>query len=431
MSSIGAAYVESVHTNTCLRGRGRDIPSLSRKLRLPLKENCSVPLSGRPWCVAETPRFVSRRFPGCRLRGALLLAFGWLLLSTTGLFAHDALSATTQGRIAGDRLLLRTKILAETAWSLAEDVGGYSAFQPTEFDSLRPAWERAAKNFFYVDSGGQRRNPDAATAELDGDYLLLETSHPLGPPAVLQIEAGFLKNLAPESHASVVVFDEAGAQIGAKILQNDAIVLEIPRGPGSGKGNGSPIAPPQPSFGEYLRLGVHHILSGYDHLLFLGALLVGCRRLGSMLAIVTCFTVGHSITLALAALGQVTIPPSVIEPLIAATIVYVAVENLLRREEPRGRWALTFGFGLVHGFGFAGVLRDTGLSASESGIVGPLFAFNAGVELGQLAVIAVFLPLLLLLRRRSVAFARFGAPVISAAIGLAGLYWLAQRTLFS
>jgi hypothetical protein len=107
------------------------------------------------------------------------------------------------------------------------------------------------------------------------------------------------------------------------------------------------------------------------------------------------------------------------------------VENVWRRgEEPRGRWALTFGFGLIHGFGFASVLRDLGVGGGAQGIAMPLFTFNLGVELGQIAIAAVVLPLVWQLRKHE-GFRRRGVPALSALVALAGLYWLLERTLFA
>lgn len=173
----------------------------------------------------------------------------------------------------------------------------------------------------------------------------------------------------------------------------------------------------------FFRLGVEHILIGYDHILFLLALiLVSDWR--SLVRIVTAFTVAHSITLAVATLGWVEIPGWIVETAIAATIVYTALENLWVRE-PKERWRLTFLFGLVHGFGFAGVLRD--LSLPKEGFVRALLAFNLGVEAGQLLIVAMLAaPASLLARRPSGRMVRDG---LSIAIALAGLGWLVDRSL--
>ena len=130
------------------------------------------------------------------------------------------------------------------------------------------------------------------------------------------------------------------------------------------------------TFNDFLLLGIEHILTGYDHLLFLLSLLIVTRSFWPAFKIITYFTIAHSITLALAGLNIIDIPGNIVEPLIAATIVYVAVENILRDGKPKGRQWLTFFFGLVHGFGFAAVLREMGISSYETGILVPLFVLS-------------------------------------------------------
>ncbi len=170
---------------------------------------------------------------------------------------------------------------------------------------------------------------------------------------------------------------------------------------------------------EYARLGVEHIFQGYDHVAFLcGLLLVAGARAARRAArdvalVVTSFTMAHSLTLIGAALGWFTLPPSVVEPAIAASIAYVAAENVAVRE-PRHRRALTFAFGLVHGFGFAGVLAEQGLPAR--GVVASLLAFNGGVELGQLAVVLLALPVLAVLARPRWTWASLAVAAASLAV---------------
>lgn len=175
----------------------------------------------------------------------------------------------------------------------------------------------------------------------------------------------------------------------------------------------------------FLALGVEHLLLGLDHLLFVVALLISARRLRDVLGVVTTFTVAHSIALGLTALGVTNVPSSVVEPLIALSIAYVATENLLGR--PGGPWRLAavFGFGLLHGMGFAGGLDLAG-EEGWSWVV-PLASFNIGVELGQVAVAAALFPLLALLRRWS----RSGRLLLlaSGAIALCGLVWFVERLL--
>jgi hydrogenase/urease accessory protein HupE len=189
-------------------------------------------------------------------------------------------------------------------------------------------------------------------------------------------------------------------------------------------------APPPAAGVSFFRLGVEHILTGYDHLLFLAALLLVCASFREAATIITCFTVAHSVTLALAALDVVRVPSRVVEPIIAASIVYVALENVLapggQKTRLIRRAAVTFAFGLVHGLGFAAVLRELGLGSTPDGVVLPLVKFNLGVEAGQLAVSSVVFPLILLARGSASVRHRL-VPVCSVLIALVGAYWLFER----
>jgi hydrogenase/urease accessory protein HupE len=180
---------------------------------------------------------------------------------------------------------------------------------------------------------------------------------------------------------------------------------------------------------DFLFWGAHHIFIGYDHIAFLFALLLGARTLRETIFIVTSFTLAHSLTLLLAALDVIRVSQMVTESLIAASIVYVSLENYFLREGTH-RWALTFVFGLVHGLGFSTVLRER-LSA-VSGIVIPVLSFNAGVELGQITILFVVYPLILWLRRggdESIRQARHRRLIRigSAPILILGLGWFVER----
>jgi hypothetical protein len=183
------------------------------------------------------------------------------------------------------------------------------------------------------------------------------------------------------------------------------------------------------TFLGFLKLGVEHIGTGYDHLLFLFGLLIVARTFKSSLVVITCFTLAHAITLGVATFGWFALRPSITEPLIALSIVYVGVENLVRHGEPKGRWLLTFAFGLIHGFGFASVLRDLGVGSTSTGVAMPLFSFNLGVELGQLIIAAIALPILWQLRKQEWFESRF-VPACSVVVALAGAWWFVQRVWF-
>ena len=176
---------------------------------------------------------------------------------------------------------------------------------------------------------------------------------------------------------------------------------------------------------QYLGLGFTHILpKGLDHILFVLGLFLLSTRLKPLLLQVTAFTAAHTLTLALTIYGVFALPSSVVEPLIALSIAYVAVENLVTNELQPWRIMLVFGFGLLHGMGFAGVLTDLGLPRSE--FVTALLTFNVGVEGGQLAVIAAAFVAVLGIRHRPWYRPRVVVP-LSVAIAAVGLFWTVQR----
>jgi hypothetical protein len=174
--------------------------------------------------------------------------------------------------------------------------------------------------------------------------------------------------------------------------------------------------------GQYFKLGVKHIFLGYDHIAFLLALLF-VKRFADLLKIITAFTVAHTISLALAVLQIVRIPPQLVEVGIAVTIMYVAAENLWKQDHAY-RWLLTFGFGLVHGFGFASVLRELGLPSG--GLARSLLSFNLGVEAGQIVIVGALWPLLWWVNRQaSASMLRIAASLV---IFLLGAAWFCERT---
>ncbi len=180
-------------------------------------------------------------------------------------------------------------------------------------------------------------------------------------------------------------------------------------------------------FGSFVRLGFLHILGGTDHLLFLFCLIIPFRRFRELVLLVTAFTVAHSITLVASAYGvapdALWFPP-LVETLIATSIVYMALENIVGGKVRR-RWFITFAFGLVHGFGFSFALRET-LQFAGSHLLTSLLAFNIGVELGQLLVLLLLLPLLSVLFRHVVA-ERTGTVILSALVAHTGWHWMVER----
>ena len=184
--------------------------------------------------------------------------------------------------------------------------------------------------------------------------------------------------------------------------------------------------------GSYTLLGIEHIGFGIDHLLFVLALLIISNSTVRLLKTVTAFTVAHSITLALATLGFVHVPPKPVEATIALSIVFVASEIVHRREGRSGiaaqaPWIVAFCFGLLHGFGFAGALSEVGLPQNH--IPAALFFFNVGVEIGQIAFIAVVLAVITISRRIPLRVPRWAELIPPYAIGSVAMFWVIQRVV--
>ena len=238
-----------------------------------------------------------------------------------------------------------------------------------------------------------------------------------GPPGVIDVFA----KLFPydEAHQTFLNFYDDGALTSQAILGADQTSYEY--FVGSRQGTLAVIQ-------KFVPAGVHHILIGPDHLLFLVGLLLLGGSVRRVLLVITGFTVAHSITLALSVLNVVTPSGRLVEPIIALSIVYVGVDNLLVRGGRDMRVWIALVFGLIHGFGFASVLREMGL---PSGALGwSLFSFNLGVEIGQIAVAVVVATALMALRARSDVAGRRLAFAGSIVVMAAGTFWFVQRVFF-
>ena len=258
----------------------------------------------------------------------------------------------------------------------------------------------------------------------DGGYATLQMQARCPSSGPLHVHYSLLFDRDPQHRALITV--RRGAAVVTAIARDDAQKIIIP------------LAGGHPFF-DFLREGIHHILIGYDHLAFLISLLlpailirVGGRgepapgfrtSLGHVLGIVTAFTLAHSITLSLTALGLVTPATRWVESGIALSVLVAALNNV-RPVMTRRIWMIAFGFGLVHGFGFAGALTELGLPTGAR--LAALIGFNVGVEIGQLSVVAVVLPILYLLRKR-----RWYGPWLmrpaSLAISVVAAWWLFKR----
>ena len=243
------------------------------------------------------------------------------------------------------------------------------------------------------------------------------------PPRHLHVHAGFLARLST-GHAHVAsVVDAAGRRSDhLVVLAQPDVDLDL-------------AAAPSPGFLGFVRAGIEHILTGPDHLLFLLGLVLLPReveasrreRIKALVFVLTAFTVGHSVSLAVATLGGIAPSSRVVEPLVALSVAYVGVENLFARSKRiRRRALITLPFGLIHGFAFASGLLLVHLPRRELPLA--LVGFNTGVELGQLGVMALVLPVLFLLARRPRVYDRARAG-LSIGVLVCGLVWFVQRVL--
>ncbi|UWU71933.1 HupE/UreJ family protein [Bradyrhizobium sp. NC92] len=257
--------------------------------------------------------------------------------------------------------------------------------------------------------------PDRANAVVIVDYACP------GPPHELLLRDDLSDALGNDYHTLVRV--EALGSVQQYTLERDR--REARLAVAASSGSPAPEVTAGSGVFAFFRLGIEHILTGVDHLLFVLALVLGGGGIGSLFAVITAFTAAHSITLAVAVLGAASPPSWIVEPVIALSIVYVAAENIFLTRTASWRWAVGFAFGLVHGFGFAGALLD--LDLPPGALAGALVSFNLGVEAGQVAVIAAFLPVLLWFRRA--AWERRAVTALSALVLVAGLAFLLDRVL--
>ncbi|MGI8435887.1 MAG: HupE/UreJ family protein [Chthoniobacterales bacterium] len=273
--------------------------------------------------------------------------------------------------------------------------------------------------------GGRAQTATSVTELVDANHNVEFQYHFAAPE--MGGEIGFDSLLLPEmpfGHRQAFAASDAnGTALTRKILSGRDHLVTFPFASNAAVPSGASAR-----FLDFFLLGIRHILTGYDHLLFLFGLLIVCRGPRGALLLITCFTLAHSLTLALSTFDLVTLPSRWVEAMIAASILYVGIENLVRRDGAlRGRWLLTFAFGLVHGLGFASVLHEMGVAKQGWSAVVPLVAFNSGVEVGQLTVAAIALPIIWKLRQRE-SFLRAGVPACSLLVAAAGGFWLFQRT---
>lgn len=352
--------------------------------------------------------------------------------------AHEVRPAIGDVEVGANSLRLDLRVTAEAmvagidlnAVSNTNDSplsGYYDQLRRLPPDTLRAAFQEAwpriraglrieVENVSITPEYVDLRIPEVGDPELPRDAVLTVTA--ALPPGGAPVRIGWMAAYGP------LVLRQNGpdaAELYTGYLTGGAMSDPLPR-------TGVAKVGALTAFGRYIGLGFEHIMpKGLDHILFLLGLFFFSLHLRPLLIQVTAFTLAHTVTLALAVLGIVTVSPRIVEPLIAASIVYVAIENTLWTRMSIWRTGVVFGFGLLHGLGFASVLGEIGLDPARflTGLIG----FNIGVELGQLSIIATaWLLLAVWFGDRPWYRARIAVPA-SAVIACVGAWWFLERTV--
>lgn len=320
--------------------------------------------------------------------------------------------------------LLRLSALAATLWIAATGAALAHSGDATGFAALSIRGDavsyRLTPTVSDIEASALLREKIAISADGQPCELASASGWDLdfrcaAPPARLRIRDDLPDALGDRHHVVGMATWAGGSQsFDLSAQQREATLSLVATG-----------AEPVQGAGAFFLLGVEHIITGYDHLLFVLALVLCGGHLLSLLKIITAFTIAHSLTLGAAALDLLTLPSALVEAVIALSIAYVAFENLVPKYALSRRWLVSFLFGLVHGFGFSGVLREFGLP--KGGELMALLNFNLGVEAGQIAAVLLVLPLLAWLKttRREQRVVR----AVSFAILMVGLALFAERVL--
>lgn len=372
-----------------------------------------------------------------------LLAFV-IIMFTCGLaYAHEIRPTIVDFKMVGEdkfQLSISLNIEATIAKIGSEHSDTEESPNAAEYETLRKldqtALEAKLKEFLpsFLENPIMRFNDQKAVLELE--KVEIPETGDTGQPRI----SSFVLNGAVAEGAEAFVwewpkgFGQSVVRTSYKVREDDEAAGFAAFFPDGVKSKPIPVKGIELSvweiFTTYIEVGFTHIIpKGLDHILFVVGLFLLSAKLSTLLWQVTSFTVAHSVTLALGIFGLVQISPAIVEPLIAASIVYVCIENILTEKLQKWRPLIVFGFGLLHGLGFAGVLQEIGL-VRDHYITG-LIAFNVGVELGQLAVIAIcFLAVGLWFRSKPWYRERITIPT-SMVIAVIGAWWFIERTILA
>jgi len=362
---------------------------------------------------------------------ALLVFSVALVLRTVSAFAHavglsSAEYAARDGSLAMKATFARSEI-ASLVPSL--DANGDGHVTAMEVKSAGSDLERQVLERIVVTGDGAVCPAvliDAALTDTDGFSLRARYDCP-ARVATFSVNVALLDDLPPGHRHLARVIGRTSEDVILVKGRSSFTVAACAAGEGApSSASTSDLVPPRPQGAiAFFVMGIEHILTGYDHLLFLFGLVLVTSRLRDLLLVVTAFTVGHSLTLALAVTSVFAPSTRFIEPMIALSIAYVGIDNLFA-PNPAKRWQITLPFGLLHGFGFASALRSVTLHRAEIPVA--LAAFNIGVEVGQVAVMVVLAAILVVARQRQWLGAR-RVRILSILIAITGVVWFTVRLI--
>lgn len=355
------------------------------------------------------------------LRKICFYSIALIYFSSASLYAHDPFSGETKATLNKNNVELTVRFAAVTAESWVSRIYDRdNQVSEANLHNIKETLLKKSTSFYTLQSGDKTLQLKSSDVKVINhkdavDFTLVYQG--LDPDQTLTIRNNYVGQYDRGFRSTLTVVNAQNQQVGLFVQTFESPTNDV---------STMAVMDNSQLFINFLYEGVVHIFIGFDHLLFLFALLLVCNTLRSAVLIISFFTIAHSITLALAALNIISISSSLVELFIAISIVYVGIENLLTKHKPKLRWILTGLFGLIHGLGFANVLREIGFGAEDSPNMLILLAFNLGVEIGQVAIAIVFLPLLWQLHKQAVFKSKL-QPLMSVMVVLCGAFWVFTR----
>ncbi|WP_440903420.1 HupE/UreJ family protein [Catenovulum sp. SX2] len=356
-----------------------------------------------------------------RLVFAIVFLFGSFTTAAHDVFSGEAKAVITENK----QLTLELNLAAVSVEAFLQDFPHRNnRLTPENLPKVRGHLLKKASDFFLITLDNRQINPNNIDFKVfpNEDAVKFYFEYPGPFIGNLSVFSKFIEQTNQEYKLTFTLFNAYNTQLGLFVHSYQDKFSGVTLTGNENEPNYQGV------FSSFFKLGIEHILEGYDHLLFLLALLIICRNWKDAALIITCFTFAHSITLSLAALELVSVSANWVELIIALTIIYVGLENLYFKHKPKHRWVLTSTFGLIHGLGFANVLLGLGLGSTGAPIFLPLLAFNLGVEIGQLLLSALVLPLLWYLFRFNW-YKQAALPMLSIAIVATGSFWAFERLI--